>query len=84
MRGMVSFAVWALFAALLSQQLFASVASIRFEDAKTYYLSPPSGKKPNIETFFYSLDVIRIFTNLLSLNSCRLTWNSSITHASFF
>jgi len=55
MRGMVSFAVWALFAALLSQQLFASVASVRFEDAKTYYLSPPSGKKPNIVTFFIRL-----------------------------
>ncbi|KAL0739901.1 hypothetical protein Bca4012_081414 [Brassica carinata] len=41
MRGMKSLTIWALFTALLSQQLFASVASIRFEDEKTYY-SPPS------------------------------------------
>ncbi|CAN8284638.1 unnamed protein product [Cochlearia groenlandica] len=37
MRGIKSFTVWFLFVTLLSQQLFASVASIRFEDVKTYY-----------------------------------------------
>uniref|UniRef100_A0A1J3E3I5 Protodermal factor 1 n=1 Tax=Noccaea caerulescens TaxID=107243 RepID=A0A1J3E3I5_NOCCA len=40
MGGMKSLTIWALFAALFSQQLFASVASISFEDQKTYY-SPP-------------------------------------------
>lgn len=49
MRGMKSLTIWALFAALLSQQLFASVTSIRFEDEKTYY-SPPSGKNKNTHT----------------------------------
>ena len=54
MRGMKSLTIWALFAALLSQQLFASVTSIRFEDEKTYY-TPPSGKKKSthIVPFFY-------------------------------
>ncbi|KAJ4892191.1 Protodermal factor 1 [Raphanus sativus] len=54
MRGMKSLTSWALFAALLSQQLFASVASIKFEDEKTYYSppdpnagSPPSGTPPS-------------------------------------
>ncbi|KFK37128.1 protodermal factor [Arabis alpina] len=46
MRGMMSFTIWALFVALLSQQLFASVASIRFDDEKTYY-TPPSGTPPS-------------------------------------
>lgn len=74
MRGMKSLTIWAIFAAVLSQQLFASVASIKFEDEKTYYSppdpnagSPPSGKQKEKNTETHALPNLYALIRILIL-----------------
>ncbi|KAF2602016.1 hypothetical protein F2Q70_00028768 [Brassica cretica] len=69
MRGMKSLTIWALFAALLSQQLFASVTSIRVPRSLAASLKPlPLPLSP-------SLSLSQIFSLNFSVSEASSCWD---------